>query len=141
MGPSTKRIDVDDVKFIAPGDMPARISDAAGLSTSAKPAEVTRCILDSLASAYRHTVHTAGELAGAKVDTIAIIGGGSQNSLLCQFTANESGLPVTAGPVEATALGNILVQARSRGAAPSSPEEIRQTIAHTQLIQRYEPRL
>ncbi len=139
VGPSTKRIDVDDVKFIAPGDMPARISDAAGLSTSATPAEVTRCILDSLASAYRHTVHTAGELAGAKVETIAIVGGGSQNSLLCQLTADESGLPVTAGPVEATALGNILVQARSRGAAPSSLEEIRQTIAYTHRIRHYAP--
>lgn len=137
--PSATRIDVDDTKFIAPGGMPARIRDAAGLSKTAGPAEVTRCILDSLASAYRHTVHTAEELAGANVKSIAVVGGGSQNSLLCQLTANESGLPVSSGPVEATALGNILVQARSRGAAPSSLEEIRQTIAHTHQIRHYEP--
>ncbi|KAF0965620.1 rhamnulokinase [Rhodococcus sp. T7] len=132
-------IDVDDAEFIRPGQMPARIRAAAGLPSSAGPAQVVRCILESLATAYRDTIADAVALTGSEVDTIHIVGGGSQNALLCQLTADRSGLPLTAGPVEATALGNVLVQARARGAAPETLEDIRATLARTQPTRRYLP--
>ncbi|MCZ4589964.1 rhamnulokinase [Rhodococcus opacus] len=132
-------IDVDDAEFIRPGDMPTRICSAAGLPSSTSPAEVVRCILDSLATAYRDTIRQAVALTGAAVEVIHIVGGGSQNALLCQLTADRSGLPVIAGPVEATALGNVLVQARARGAAPDTLEEIRHALAQTQRTKKYLP--
>ncbi|MEN3271480.1 MAG: rhamnulokinase [Actinomycetota bacterium] len=122
------RIDVDDESWIAPGDMPARIATAAGLSTMAA-AETTRCIVDSLADVHATTVGQAVELTGRPVDVVHVVGGGAQNRLLCQLTADATGLPVLAGPVEATALGNVLVQGRALGCAPSPPPPLR----------RYEP--
>ena len=68
-----------------------------------------------------------------------IVGGGSRNALLCQLTANRTGLPVVAGPVEATAIGNVLVQARALGAAPESLEELRALVRATQSLQEYRP--
>ena len=88
----------------------------AGLAADAAPAEIVRCILDSLALAHRRAVRQAQELAGRHVDAVHIVGGGARNELLCQLTADACGLPVLAGPVEATALGNVLVQARAAGA-------------------------
>jgi rhamnulokinase len=84
------------------------------------PAEFTRCILDSLALAYRRSLIDAQELSGRHADVVHVVGGGARNELLCQLTADATGLPVVAGPVEATALGNVLVQARALGAAPGS---------------------
>ncbi|MGW4332353.1 rhamnulokinase [Rhodococcus koreensis] len=132
-------IDIDDTEFIRPGDMPTRICTAAGLPSSTSPAEVVRCILDSLATAYRDTIRQAVALTGATVEVIHIVGGGSQNALLCQLTADRSGLPVIAGPVEATALGNVLVQARAHGAAPDTLEDIRHALAQTQRTREYLP--
>ncbi|HEY5886631.1 MAG TPA: rhamnulokinase family protein [Acidimicrobiales bacterium] len=131
-------IDVDDDRFIPPGGMPERIAVAADhpLMTDA---ETVRCIVDSLASAYARTVHQGAELAGAGVDVIHIVGGGSQNELLCQATADLAGLPVIAGPVEATALGNIVVQARAHGAMPASLEAMRARIAAVTPLRRYDP--
>lgn len=131
-------VDVDDPAFIPPGAMPERIAAAAG-RPSMTPVETTRCILDSLAAAYARTVHHAAELAGTTVDVIHVIGGGSQNALLCQLTADAVGLPVVAGPVEATALGNVVVQARAHGAMPASLEAIRARLATTTPLRRYEP--
>ena len=74
-----------------------------------------RCILDSLALAYRRTVRRAAELSGRDVEVVHLVGGGARNTLLCQLTADACGLPVLAGPVEAAALGNALVQARAGG--------------------------
>lgn len=122
------RIDVDDEGFIAPGDMPARIAAAAG-QTAMTPAETTRCILDSLADAHAATVHRTVELTGRAVDVVHVVGGGAQNQLLCQRTADATELPVLAGPVEATALGNVLVQARALGCTP----------APTAPLRRYDP--
>jgi rhamnulokinase len=101
--------------------------------------ETVRCIIDSLAAAYARTVHQAAELAGAGVDVIHIVGGGSQNKLLGQTTADLAGLPVIAGPVEATALGNVVVQARAHGAMPASLEAIRARIAASTRLRRYDP--
>jgi rhamnulokinase len=134
-------IDVDDPSFIPPGTMPERVARAAGdLTMAAMPARTVRCILDSLARGYARTVEQAVVLAGAAVDVIHVVGGGSQNALLCQLTADASGRPVVAGPVEATALGNVLVQARAAGAAASSLEALRASIAATTPLRRYEPR-
>jgi rhamnulokinase len=86
----------------------------------ASPAEFTRCILDSLALAYRRALADAQDLSGRHADVVHVVGGGSRNELLCQLTADATGLPVIAGPAEATALGNVLVQGRALGAAPDS---------------------
>jgi rhamnulokinase len=135
-------IDLDDLDLVAPGDMPARIGAAArklGHEPPRTPAAVVRCVIDSLALAYAATTKTAENLSGLAVDTIHIVGGGSQAELLCQETANHSGRPVVAGPVEATALGNLLVQARSHGALSGGLDDVRLALAaHTPLM-RYEP--
>ncbi len=140
--PAGALFDVDDTSFIAPDGMPTRIADAivaAGGREPTSPAEFVRSIVDSLAAGYARTIHDAAELSGRHVEVIHIVGGGSQNSLLCQATANATGLPVIAGPVEATALGNVLVQARAIGAASGGLEALREMIvASTDLI-RYEP--
>ena len=98
--------------------MPARIADACRARAQplpADPVQTIRCIVDSLALAHRRTVRQAQELSGREVDVIHVVGGGARNALLCQLTADACGLPVIAGPVEATALGNVLVQARALG--------------------------
>lgn len=135
-------IDVDAQEFIAPENMPARIvaaASAAGGTLENRAPAVVRCILDSLAAAYARTVRQAQELSGASVDVIHIVGGGSQNTLLCQLTANATGLPVVAGPVEATALGNVLVQARAAGSAPAKLHGLRGLVAAGHPGIRYEP--
>jgi rhamnulokinase len=119
--------------------MPARIARAAG-RPDLTPAETTRCILDSLAAGYARTLHRAAELTGRPVDVIHVVGGGAQNALLCQLTADAAGIPVLAGPVEATALGNAVVQARACGALAGSLEAIRAGIAATIDLRRYDPR-
>ena len=126
--PSGPRIDVDDPAFIPPGRMPARIAEAAG--TALDEARTVRCILDSLADGYASTLRRAVELTGHDIDVVHVVGGGSQNDLLCQLTADAVERPVLAGPVEATALGNVLVQARASGLDPAPAVDVR----------RYEPR-
>jgi rhamnulokinase len=84
-------------------------------------------------------VHTAAQLAGVDVATIHIVGGGALNTLLCQRTADRSGLVVEAGPVEATALGNVLVQARAAGFAAGSLEALRDLVRRTHAPLRYTP--
>ena len=121
-------IDADDPVFLPPGDMPARIRGwlaERGRPAPASPAETVRCILDSLALAYRRALTDAQELSGRHADVVHIVGGGSRNELLCQLTADATGLPVVAGPAEATALGNVLVQARALGAAPGDLRGLR----------------
>ena len=134
--------DVDDPRFLAPGDMPTRIAAHClehGLHPPRTPAETIRSIIESLAAAYARTLHTAAELSGKEIRTVHIIGGGSQNQLLCQLTADRTGLPVLAGPVEATAIGNVLIQARSQGLATGTLESLRALVAHTFTPIRYSP--
>ncbi len=110
-------VDAGDAAFLAPGRMPARIAEAcrdSGQPVPESPAEITRCILDSLALAHRRAVQ-AQQLADHPVDVVHVVGGGTRNALLCQLTADACGLPVVAGPTEAAALGNVLVQARAHG--------------------------
>jgi len=135
-------VDADDPAFLAPGDMPARICAACAQASDpvpATPPEIVRCVLDSLALAYRRTITRAQELSGRHVDVIHLVGGGVRNELLCQLTADACGLPVIAGPVEAAALGNALVQARALGAAPDDLDELRGLLRATQELRRFEP--
>jgi rhamnulokinase len=134
-------VDVDATDFIAPGNMPQRIEQHLLKSGQEPPrtrAALVRCILDSLAAAYATTIDQATALSGRTVDTVHIIGGGAENQLLCQLTANHARLPVLAGPTEATALGNVLVQARAHGAAPATLETLR-SIVPTRGLRRYHP--
>jgi rhamnulokinase len=133
-------VDLDDPVFLPPGDMTGRLRAAAGLSADAGPAVLTRCIVDSLALAHRRAVRQAQDLAGRAVDAVHIVGGGARNELLCQLTADACGLPVLAGPVEATALGNVLVQARAAGVIRGGLGALRAVLRDTQQIVRYEPR-
>ncbi|MET8151077.1 rhamnulokinase family protein [Actinoplanes sp. NPDC049668] len=132
-------VDLDDPVFLAPGDMVGRLTAASGRAAFSSPAEVVRCILDSLALAHRRAVRQAQELSGRHVDAVHIVGGGARNELLCRLTADACGLPVLAGPVEATALGNVLVQARAAGAIGGGLPALRAVLRETQQIVRYEP--
>lgn len=134
--------DVNDPRFLPPGDMAARI-DAWCIEHDIAPprtrAEYARAIVESLAQAFADAVDTAGRLGGVGVRTIHIVGGGALNALLCQRTADRAGIPVLAGPVEATALGNVLIQARAAGFVSGSLEALRDLVARTHTPQRYDP--
>jgi rhamnulokinase len=135
-------IDPDDQAFMAPGDMPSRIEDAcrrAGTPVPGTRPALVRCILDSLAAAYARTIDEAARLAGRSVEVVHLVGGGARNELLCQLTADACGLPVLAGPAEATAIGNILVQARALGRISGDLEALRALIRATHPLRRYEP--
>ncbi|MFE5812425.1 rhamnulokinase family protein [Streptomyces sp. NPDC056479] len=134
-------VDAGDPAFLPPGRMPERIAEACGVSgqpVPVSPAEITRCILDSLALAHRRAVRDAQALAGHPVDVVHVVGGGTRNALLCQLTADACGLPVMAGPAEAAALGNVLVQARAHGLVGDLADG-RRLLARTQPLTRYEP--
>jgi rhamnulokinase len=125
------QVDADSEEFIAPGGMPARIAAAVerrGGTLPSGPAAVVRCILDSLAAAYARTLAQAQALSGRRPRSVHVVGGGSQNELLCRLTAEATGLPVLAGPVEATALGNVLVQARAAGAVTGALDALRAAV-------------
>jgi rhamnulokinase len=136
-------IDVDATDFLAPDDMPARIArhcDLAGRLLPSNPAAVVRCILDSLAIAFAAAVHNARRLSGCPVEVVHLVGGGSQNALLCQLTADACGLPVAAGPVEATAIGNIVVQARTHGMLDGDIWALRALVRSTHPVRVFQPR-
>jgi len=136
-------IDPDDAALLPPGDMPARIAEACrrlGQPVPVDPADTVRCVLDSLALAHRRALRDAQRLSGRAVDVVHIVGGGARNELLCQLTADACGLPVEAGPVEAGALGNALVQARALGAVGPDLSALRSVVRATQPIRRYQPR-
>jgi sugar (pentulose or hexulose) kinase len=134
-------VDPDDPEFLPPGDMPARIAAHCrrrGFPEPAGRAGTVRCIMDSLALAHRATLRQAARLSGKEIDVVHLVGGGSRNDLLCRLTADASGLPVVAGPVEATALGNVLVQARAHGLVGGLAES-RALVAATQDVRRHAP--
>lgn len=140
--PGQARIDVDDPAFIEPGDMPRRIAAAAyrrGGHTVRSPAEVARCVIDSLADGYARTIAQAARLSGRQPAAVHLVGGGSQNALLCQRTAEATGLTVIAGPVEATALGNLTTQARARGALGGDLDATRATLARWSDLRLFHP--
>ncbi|MBG0829691.1 rhamnulokinase [Planomonospora sp. ID67723] len=133
-------VDPGTPAFLPPGDMPARIAEECrrtGQEPPADPPAFVRCILESLALGHRSAIRQAVALSGREIEVIHLVGGGSRNALLCRLTADACGLPVVAGPVEATALGNVLVQARAAGQV-SGLAEMR-ALARTQPLTRYEP--
>jgi rhamnulokinase len=135
-------IDPDEAVFLPPGDMPSRIEDAClrgGLRPPSTRAAVVRCILDSLAAAFARAVDDATRLSGTVASIVHLVGGGALNELLCQLTADACGRPVIAGPVEATAVGNVLVQGRARGLVAGDLEALRALVRATHDLRRYEP--
>jgi rhamnulokinase len=135
--------DANDPVFLPPGDMPARIQQWCRSHDQRVPgtrAEIVRSIVDSLAIAHRDAVADAQRLSGKEVDVVHIVGGGSHNELLCQLTADACGLPVVAGPAEATALGNVLVQGRAAGAAHGTLTDLRTLVRQSHSLRRYLPR-
>jgi rhamnulokinase len=140
--PLTFVIDPDDPVFLPPGDMPGRIASwlaDRGEAGPDGPAETVRCIVDSLALAYRRAITEVQSLSGRHADVVHVVGGGARNSLLCQLTADATGLPVIAGPAEATCLGNVLVQARALGAAPGDLAGMRALIRSSQPLRSFAP--
>jgi len=134
--------DANDPRLSAPGDMPRRIAEVIAESGQPVPtthAAFARSIVESLAAAFAATVKTIARIADRPVEVIHVVGGGSLNALLCQLTADRSGLPVLAGPVEATALGNVLVQARALGLG-GELEALRKRVARSHPPVRYAPR-
>ncbi|GAB4480335.1 MAG: rhamnulokinase family protein [Anaerolineae bacterium] len=135
-------IDPDDLSFLPPGDMPARIAAFCQRTGQTPPDSVSatvRCVLESLALKYRYFLELLIAVSGQPVDVIHAIGGGSQNELLCQMTADATGRPVIAGPVEATALGNALVQWLALGEI-GSLAEARALVRRSFELKTYEPR-
>ncbi|GAA1217618.1 rhamnulokinase family protein [Rhodoglobus aureus] len=135
--------DANDPGFMAPDRMPERIAAwciAHDLPAPQSHIEFVRSIIESLSVAFVDAVQTASQLSGKSVSIIHIVGGGSQNELLCQLIADRSGMPVLAGPVEATAIGNVLIQARAQGFVEGSLESLRSLVAAAFSPRRYLPR-
>lgn len=134
-------IDPDDPAFLNPGNMPHAIREACTRTDQTVPTthgEIARCVFESLALKYRSVLDQLVALRGAPLSTLHIVGGGTQNTLLCQFAANATRLPVIAGPVEATAIGNLLVQAMAHGEL-SGLTEIREVVRRSFPLVAYNP--
>jgi len=139
--PFVSLIEPDHAAFLSPGDMPAEIRSfcqQTGQSVPEDKGAVIRCCLESLALKYRWTVESLEQIMGQKLSVIHLVGGGTQNRLLSQFTADATGRPAIAGPVEATAIGNILMQALARGYV-SSLAQAREVIRNSFEVITYEP--
>lgn len=144
-GPANFRIDPDESRFLKPGliddNMPDRIKaycQETGQKVPETPAEIVRGVIESLADKYTKTIEMIEEITNKTINEIYIIGGGCRNGLLCQIVANATGLSVFAGPVEATAIGNLMIQAKSMGQIKSIVEG-RKTIRRSFDIKKYLP--
>jgi rhamnulokinase len=136
-----RHIDVDYSGFLAPGDMPKRINDylkKTGQKPISDKGQMTRTIIENLALKYRTIMEAVEDVAGHKIDVLHIVGGGIQNELLCQFTANALGKKVITGPIEATASGNILMQAVATGQIQTLAEA-RQIVRNSFELKEYQP--
>ncbi len=134
-------VDPDDPTFLAPGDMPARLADFCSRTGQTPPhsqGAFIRCALESLALKYRWAIERSEELSSQVINIIHIVGGGTQNRLLNQFTANATGRPVVTGPIEATAIGNILIQMLAMGQI-SSLSEGRDIVRRSFPVETYQP--
>lgn len=144
-GPANFSIDPDDARYLKPSitsdSMPERIRSWCRESRQNPPREpglVVRGVLESLAKTYARTIDMARDISGRAIRELYIIGGGSQNDLLCRLAADATGIPVMAGPVEATAIGNIMVQQIALGTIGSIGEG-RALVREAYDIKRYEP--
>jgi sugar (pentulose or hexulose) kinase len=139
--PFVSLIDPSSPRFQNPTDMPLeirRFCNSTNQTTPKSVKQIVRTILESLALEYLHTIKQLKKIGNINIDRIHIIGGGSRNRLLCQFTADATGLPVFAGPTEATAIGNILIQA-SAFERIRSHTELRKVVKNSFNIESYEP--
>ena len=139
--PFRSLVEPDDSRFLAPDDMAEAIASwchDTDQPVPQTPGQFIRCCVESLALKYRRVLSWLEELGGNKVEVVHIVGGGTKNDLLNQFTSNACGVPVVTGPVEATALGNVLIQARTAGRI-GSLEEIRKVVRNSSDMNRYEP--
>ena len=139
--PFSALVDPDNASFLAPGDMPSRLAafcTQTGQNPPRDEGALIRCCLESLALKYRWTIDRLESILGTTIKTIHVVGGGSKNALLCQFTADACGRPVHAGPVEATAIGNILMQTIGRGKL-GSIADLRAVVARSFPVTIYEP--
>ncbi|QEH31566.1 Rhamnulokinase [Aquisphaera giovannonii] len=140
--PFSALVDPDDSSFLSHGDMPSRLAAYCKRTNQVLPSDegaIVRCCLESLALKYRWTIERLEGILGTTIRTIHVVGGGSKNALLCQFTADACGRPVHAGPVEATAIGNILMQAIGRGKL-GSIRDLRAVVARSFPAVVFEPR-
>jgi rhamnulokinase len=134
--------DANHPSLLPPGDMPKRIAALCaetGAAAPDSPAVFTRSIVESLAEAYASAITDAERLSGSKINAVHIVGGGSQNTLLCQLTANRTGRRVLAGPVEATAIGNVLIQGRATGLLRGELSDLRELVARVFPPVEYQP--
>ena len=138
--PDVPVFDPDQEQLLRPGDMPALIAATCARSGQAPPAdrgEMVRSILVSLACRYRMVLEQLAEVSGRRIDVIHVVGGGARNELLCQLTADLTGRPVLVGPTEATALGNVLVQALAAGEL-TGLSQMRDLAAHSVSPRHFE---
>ena len=139
--PFRSLMNVNDPGFVAPGGMPERIADHCAALGQPRPETVgqfARTIFESLALAYRQVIDDLEAITGRRAETLHVVGGGSRNELLCQYTADAVGIPVVAGPVEATAIGNLLLQAMALGRI-TGREELRDIVRRSFEPKTYEP--
>jgi rhamnulokinase len=139
--PVRSLVDPNDDRFLNPPDMPQAIQDFCRETSQPVPeteGQFARCIFESLALTYASVLDGLEELTGTKIEVVHVVGGGSRNTVLNSFTANACGRPVAAGPVEATAYGNLLVQARSHGEIRSLAD-IRSAVRESSEVARFEP--
>ena len=135
-------INPDHPSFVAPKDMPVAIRNYCAYTSQDPPANegaVIRAALESLALRYRMVLGYLEELIGGRIETIHIVGGGAKNALLCQMAADATGRRIIAGPVEATAIGNLVTQAIAQGAI-GSIAQAREIIRASFEVQEYRPR-
>ena len=134
-------IDPDYSEFLSPGDMPEKINDhltQTGRKTIKDKGQMIRVILESLAFKYRWAVERIEDITAKTIDCLHIVGGGIRNELLCQFTANAVAKRVICGPIEATAAGNILLQAKATGQIESLAEA-RDIVRNSFELKEYQP--
>lgn len=134
-------VNCDNSDFLAPGDMPTRINKClsdSGQQPTQDKGQMVRLVLESLALKYRSVLSAIEDVTGSTIDVLHIVGGGIQNELLCQFTADATGRKVITGPIEATASGNILMQAKAAGQVQSI-DEARAVIRHSFEMKEYQP--
>jgi len=134
-------INPNDARFLKPGDMPSKIQGFCREKGQAVPethGEIIRCALESLACLYSVTLEKISEVTGKKIKTLHVVGGGIKNELLQQFTADACGITIAAGPVEATALGNILMQSLAMGDIHNH-EELRKIVSDSFPVKYFEP--
>ena len=143
VGAETAVFNPDDQRFMLPGDHPTLIQTICRENDFAIPqtkGEIVHCVLKSLANTYRDVLQQLARLSDKQIDVLHIVGGGTQNQLLNQLTADSMGIPVITGPIEATVIGNAMVQLITLGEIADTNEG-RQLVQASFKMQRYEPNI